>query len=366
MAQPVDSTRKEVLADVEEQILAACDLLQHQVAKLRDEQDAIDTISKKFEGMDFSSAVKLNVGGNHFTTTVQTLTKDPNSMLAAMFSGRFELKPSKDGTFFIDRDGTYFRFVLNFLRDGKLSLPEGATFLAEIAAEAEFYQIQGIMDELDHPAEAKERSNVLSESTALPFEESDILNAEHRQALNDMLPYSSGQWRLLFKASRDGFKAKDFHSKCDGKGPTVTVVKSGSFIFGGFTAQPWSGSKYWEHKTKEETFLFSLVNPFVMHPLKMQPLDHNPDKGRVDLYRIHGGTVPPAESLGPTFGFYISGMPGMTTYFDLMIADGANELRSSRSHLGGWYECPKGMQADRFLTGSPEFTVADYEVFEFS
>ena len=45
-------------------------------------------------------------------------------MLTAMFSGKFEMKPSKDGSFFIDRDGTHFRFILNFLRTGKLTLPE--------------------------------------------------------------------------------------------------------------------------------------------------------------------------------------------------------------------------------------------------
>ena len=84
-------------------------------------------MSKKLDQVPFSSTVKLDVGGQHFTTTVQTLTKDPNSMLAAMFSGKFEMKPSEDGSFFIDRDGTHFRFILNFLRTGKLTLPEGAT-----------------------------------------------------------------------------------------------------------------------------------------------------------------------------------------------------------------------------------------------
>ena len=73
-------------------------------------------MSQKLSQVHFSSTVKLDVGGQHFTTTVQTLTKDPNSMLAAMFSGKFEMKPSEDGSFFIDRDGTHFRFILNFLR----------------------------------------------------------------------------------------------------------------------------------------------------------------------------------------------------------------------------------------------------------
>ena len=53
-------------------------------------------------------------------------------MLAAMFSGKFEMKPSEDGAFFIDRDGTHFRFILNYLRNGELILPEGAIFLKEL------------------------------------------------------------------------------------------------------------------------------------------------------------------------------------------------------------------------------------------
>ena len=184
---------------------------------------------------DFPSIVKLNVGGQHFTTSLQTLTRDPNSMLAAMFSGRHEVQTTEDGSFFIDRDGTYFRFLLNYLRNGELILPDGATFLKELEAEAKFYQLQGILDELHElhelhrtaPKELKE------------FEESVILmNEEHRRVLKTWLPIKS-EWRLLFRASRDGFAALAFHSKCDNKGPTVTVVKSGGNIFGGFTGNAW-------------------------------------------------------------------------------------------------------------------------------
>ena len=53
--------------------------------------------------------VKLNVGGVYFKTSLLTLTKDPDSMLAAMFSGRFEENVDEDGSFFIDRDGDLFR-----------------------------------------------------------------------------------------------------------------------------------------------------------------------------------------------------------------------------------------------------------------
>ena len=233
-------THTQVLADVEKQIKAVCNQLKRQASRLREEQEAYDSISKRVESMQLSTKVKLNVGGMLFTTTVQTLTKDPDSMLAAMFSGRFPMKPAEDGTFFIDRDGTYFRYILNYLRDGKLSLPDGTTFFEEIEAEAEFYQIQGILDELGQPRPAK-GSIRGAKATIKPFAESKILTQEHVKTLTGMIPYKSGKWRLLFRASRDGFAADSFHSKCDDKGPTLTVVRSGSCIFGGFTEAPWSG-----------------------------------------------------------------------------------------------------------------------------
>ena len=136
---------KQDLEAAEKHFKEACEIFQRETARLRQEQGAIDAMSKKLEHVHFSSTIELNVGGHRFTTSLQTLTKDPNSVLAAMFSGKFEIKPSEDGTFFIDRDGTHFRFILNYLRNGKLTLPDGATFLKELADEAEFYQIQGIL-----------------------------------------------------------------------------------------------------------------------------------------------------------------------------------------------------------------------------
>ena len=151
-------------------------------------------------------------------------------MLAAMFSGRHEVQTAEDGSVFIDRDGTYFRFILNYLRNGELILPDGATFLKELEAEAKFYQLQGILQILDE----------LQRTAPKEFEESVILtNEEHRRVLKTWLPIK-GEWRLLFRASRDGFAAAAFHFKCDNKGPTVTVVKSGENIFGGFTGNAWT------------------------------------------------------------------------------------------------------------------------------
>ena len=117
-------------------------------------------MSKKLEHVYFSSTIQLNVGGHRFTTSLHTLTKDPNSMLAAMFSGKFEMKPSEDRAFFVDRDGTHFRIILNYLRNGK-TIPEGATFLKELADEAEFYQIRGILEELMPEAPKNSEESVI-------------------------------------------------------------------------------------------------------------------------------------------------------------------------------------------------------------
>ena len=42
--------------------------------------------------------------------------------------------------------------------------------------------------------------------------------------------------KLLYRCSRDGWEAKDFHRICDNQGPTLTLVKSSvGKISGGFT-----------------------------------------------------------------------------------------------------------------------------------
>ena len=33
---------------------------------------------------------------------------------------------------------------------------------------------------------------------------------------------------LLYRASRDGFTGQAFHSKCDGKGNTISIIKNNS------------------------------------------------------------------------------------------------------------------------------------------
>ena len=47
--------------------------------------------------------MKLDIGGTHYTTTLDTLQRQGPHMLCSMFSGRYSFKPNDEGRFFIDR-----------------------------------------------------------------------------------------------------------------------------------------------------------------------------------------------------------------------------------------------------------------------
>ena len=158
-------------------------------------------------------------------------------MLHAMFSGRFDTKAAKDGSYFIDRDGTHFRCILNYLRTVHLLLLEGKLVCKELLEEAEFYQIRGIIDTL----------------CPSPFLGSKILSNEHTQILvdtwlnelNERSQVHRATFVLIYRASRDGWSSLNFHVHCFEKRPTVTVVKSGDYIFGGYTENTWDeGTSY--------------------------------------------------------------------------------------------------------------------------
>ena len=104
----------------------------------------------------FEKIVTLNVGGSRYTTTLSTLTKYPDSMLGAMFSGRHALVQQEDGSYFIDRDGEAFSHILSYLRNSNIILALVPTFARELRLrlkyEAQFYQFRelettlGLMD----------------------------------------------------------------------------------------------------------------------------------------------------------------------------------------------------------------------------
>lgn len=68
--------------------------------------------------------VKLNIGGTMFSTFLGTLRTYPNSSLARLFEDPIEApRDSRDGSYFLDRNGSLFGLILDYLRGGSLVVP---------------------------------------------------------------------------------------------------------------------------------------------------------------------------------------------------------------------------------------------------
>ncbi|XP_034384746.1 BTB/POZ domain-containing protein KCTD14 isoform X4 [Cyclopterus lumpus] len=93
-----------------------------------------------------SPVVQLNVGGQLFSTSLSTLRKHPESKLAELLSRR-TTKAASDaqGRLFIDRDGSHFGAILEFLRSERL--PSGN--IQEFHREAVYYNIQPLIKRLE-------------------------------------------------------------------------------------------------------------------------------------------------------------------------------------------------------------------------
>ena len=83
--------------------------------------------------------------------------------------------------------------------------------------------------------------------------------------------------RLLYRGSRDGFRAEAFHQRCDNKqAPTLTVIREAArgFVFGAYSDAVWSSPAtgwVWHKKGRVNPWVFSLRNPKGVQPLLMVP-----------------------------------------------------------------------------------------------
>lgn len=88
----------------------------------------------------------LNIGGVKYETTLSTITKYEKSLLGNMFSGKHKLHQCEDGSYFIDRDGTNFRYILNYLRDSNIFIPPNKSLYLYLLREAQFYNLDELVE----------------------------------------------------------------------------------------------------------------------------------------------------------------------------------------------------------------------------
>lgn len=103
---------------------------------------------------DSNEIIELNVGGVHYTTKLNTLLVDKDSLLYEIFSTIQQQPQQKDnnlikdskGRIFIDRDGVLFRYILDYLRDKQIILPQGFRERIRLRKEAEYFKLINMID----------------------------------------------------------------------------------------------------------------------------------------------------------------------------------------------------------------------------
>jgi hypothetical protein len=93
------------IADSQTNLINEREGLRKEIELLRKEKDEMTQLLKKYDKI-----VTLNIGGQLFSTTIETLTNE-ECLFTKMFSGRFDLRDHQGATF-IDRDPTHFRYML--------------------------------------------------------------------------------------------------------------------------------------------------------------------------------------------------------------------------------------------------------------
>ena len=147
--------------------------------------------------------------------------------------------------------------------------------------------------------------------------------------IEDKFPGSS--YKLLYKGSRDGDAAADFHSRCDEAEKTLVIVEDNDGNrFGGFTSQDWAGQ--YLQKKDDDAFIFSI------------------DKNKI--YEV----IPGQNAIGcyPNFGPVFFGC-------QIRIYDNYTSKGGTTFKKGLNYRTTKDFE---LTNGNQNFGVKDIEVYE--
>ena len=207
-----------------------------------------------------------------------------------------------------------------------------------------------------------------------------LLNFYERDAFYSLLRRRFGfdfKLNLLYRASENAYSALRFHKLCDGKGPTVTLIKSHTKnIFGGYTSISWSDgtssggtalspNRYIADKS---AFLFRIISG---SGNEFKPELYGFDKS---VPWSHSYAVCHDEGYGPSFGCYpgikiidkcngeIPKARGQPNKYSTRSGPCSRELphcyNTNNEYLSG------SVYSDQMQPESHLFSVKEYEVFK--
>jgi hypothetical protein len=155
------------------------------------------------------------------------------------------------------------------------------------------------------------------------------------------------QFALLWRATRDGFTAAQFHNRCDGHGNTLTVIEdSEGHIFGAYSTAVWATRENSGGVKRANTrgFIFSVRNSRDVPPRKF-----------------------PLKAASKNFALYYDARHGPCFGLDIWVCNRADLYpHSTTAKFGENYTNDTGLDGSTFLTGSEYFRAKEIEIFEIS
>ena len=149
--------------------------------------------------------------------------------------------------------------------------------------------------------------------------------------------------QLLFRGTRDGYEPKNFHYKCDNKGPTITLYQNKKCIFGCYNSNSWESNNQW--LSSSDFFIFSLVNIYNVEPTKFPKNNNN-------NYAVYHGS-----HYGPTFG----GGFDIASNYDKLLNNAQSNFPYSYQDTSG-----KGKSIFTGNTTTDNLELKEIEVFNLS
>ncbi|KAL3806047.1 hypothetical protein ACHAXA_008834 [Cyclostephanos tholiformis] len=234
--------------------------------------------------------VEVNAGGEIVVAKRSTLTQIQGTKFEAIFSGRWDKKLLRDshGRIFLDVNPTCFRAIIDHLNEMLISSRDSPPSPPSVDGERKHllqHQLDlfGIVPKVEIPESAilNDEGQCMVLFGFVPTVEMPnstiIKHNGHCKILHDWLKEDGldGEFILLYQGSRNGLSGQAFHSNCDNKGCTLTIIKTTcGRVIGGYSNTPWTSSQNC-YDVADKAFLFALSGSSVLSPCKMLKDENN-------------------------------------------------------------------------------------------
>eukprot|EP00984_Skeletonema_dohrnii_P026449 scaffold15824_cov84-Skeletonema_dohrnii-CCMP3373.AAC.1 len=223
--------------------------------------------------------IEINAGGKVIAAKRGVLTQRKGTRFEALFSGRWEKKLQRDnsGRIFLDVNPKAFRAIVDWLN------------MLSISSED---------DKLQPPTVDVENEDILRHQMELFFaqltniDSKIIRSSKEAEIIQNWLSEDSsdGKLNLLYRSSRDGLSAGEFHNSCDNKGRTLVLIETTEGeVVGGYSNTDWDGEIGF--CSADKAFIFILSGFDLTSPCKRK-LKNADDKCAILC----------TEGYGPAFG----------------------------------------------------------------